>query len=61
MVKIIGCTIHGNGYGDISVPQGVIIECLKCGHTDKTAKRLSGSISCPKCGSSDIQIKGEKE
>lgn len=60
MVKIIGCTIKDNGV-DFSVPGCSTIECLKCGYKENISTRIIGSMSCPKCCSSDVEIKADKK
>ena len=60
MAKIVGCSVNGSGVA-FSLNGAHIIECLQCGHKEKTNGSFGGSISCPKCGSSDIEITGEKK
>ncbi len=59
-MKLTGCKFEGNGI-DFSLPAGLVIVCLHCGHKEKLNEPQSGSVSCPECGSKDIEITGESK
>lgn len=42
--------------GAVSFASNVEITCSICGHSEVTTGRMTGNISCPKCGSETASI-----